>query len=96
MSELDFDAIKKGLLARREQLVESQHARVRHVEGTADQASADSVDQAANAADFELAINTAAIGEEELEAIDEAVRRIDEGTYGLCQDCQEVPEREGW
>ena len=45
-------------------------------------------DMSADAYDRELAMNIAESSQEVLYQIDEAIKRIDDGTYGLCQTCQ--------
>lgn len=41
----------------------------------------------------QLALNLASSGNESLFEIDEALRRIDEGTYGICEECNKLIEK---
>ena len=45
-------------------------------------------DMSADSYDRELAMNIAESSQEVLYQIDEAIKRVDDGTYGLCQTCQ--------
>ena len=52
----------------------------------------DSSDLAANALDSDTAMQLAESGSSELAQIDEALKKIDEGTYGQCEACNaEIP-----
>ena len=47
-------------------------------------------DMSADTYERELALNIASSEQEVLYQIDEALKRLDEGTYGLCQSCEQV------
>ena len=88
MSDTDLSAVKQQLMERREQLLHDQFAVFRDCEAISDQNSADSFDRASAASDFAVAVNSASIESREIESIDEALRRIEEGKYGDCEGCE--------
>ena len=86
---MDLNRVKESLEERRNELLGEQQARIREVETSHERSSADQIDQAADAADFELTVDLAWRGGEELDAILAALRRIDGGGYGSCVACDD-------
>jgi len=54
-----------------------------------DEPSGDIYDQASNERDRELALLLGDREREKIRSIDEALMRLDEGEYGICEDCEE-------
>ena len=92
IAQAQLDKIKKELLKRKEEL-EIVLDRLSK-EPVSDNQSQDDGDQAATST-LETLRNSIQNAEyEELVMIDAAIRSIDEGTYGICQDCeQEISEK---
>lgn len=57
-------------------------------EGSRTITSDGAADSAAEAAEFELNSQLAEVESRELQAVSEAIARIDAGTYGVCDDCE--------
>ena len=88
MNASDSAAVRARLLERREALLRGQRAHL-ELAGTRD-TSPDAVDQAAGEAELALAVSAAHFEAEEMDDIDEALRRLEEGVYGTCADCEEA------
>lgn len=82
--------IRERLLRRRRELVESRHAQVREL---ADEQSREPVAEEEEAAAQQHAEFIEASVREgdhwELVRVDQAINRIDAGTYGVCEECEE-------
>ena len=89
MDGLDLEALRDDLLERRERLRRGQGSRLDELGQSADHAIADSLDLASEAADFAVAVNAASIESQELGSIDKALQRMDAGSYGQCEGCDE-------
>jgi DnaK suppressor protein len=67
------------------------HGRIRELRGDQEQESepppADELDQARTASDIETHAGLIAREEEKLRFVDEALARLESGTYGICQEC---------
>jgi RNA polymerase-binding protein DksA len=85
--------IREALVRQRQQLlsvVRSTQAQM--AERTGD--LPDQSDQAAEGIGDELAVGLMAIEAAQLHDIEDAIRRIDDGTYGLCTDCEKpIPKK---
>lgn len=58
-------------------------------ESTTDEPSGDIYDQASNERDRELTLLLGDREREKIRNIDEALARLDDGEYGICEDCEE-------
>jgi DnaK suppressor protein len=58
-------------------------------EKSSDEPSGDIYDQASNERDRELLLLLGDREREKIRSIDEALARIDDGEYGICEDCEE-------
>ena len=91
VTKLDLEKIRKRLLREKAEILQNMH----EGSGLPLHLNPDRDDLAQDYITLEKNVAIKAIEREQLEQIDEALQRIDEGTYGLCQDCQEPipPER---
>jgi DnaK suppressor protein len=87
MDHLDEQLIRDQLTERRETLLREHNAKLDEVSRSADHATSDEVDLASETADFDLTVHVAFRDSEELDSITRALRKLDEGTYGECEDC---------
>jgi DnaK suppressor protein len=95
--------MKKELLAklrtrlekRRKELVSSNNrARVESREDISGSGTLDYVDYAVHSYDKEFLLSLSSLERRELHQIEEALARIDEGEYGLCEECgEEISEK---
>ncbi|MBI4378170.1 MAG: TraR/DksA family transcriptional regulator [Nitrospinae bacterium] len=85
--ENNFIGLKKILLKRRAKLMSALKKRkyekrdIRH---------GDDMDQAESAYEQEMSYIFGGRESEEIKAINEALDRIDKGTYGICENCDEM------
>lgn len=82
----DYDKARSILLARREEILEELQC----LSGSQElmgQAFSDICDQAVASVEADIALGIAEQGGRELQGIDAALLRIEEGTYGVCEDC---------
>ena len=94
MTAIDTDEFRMLLTDRRDRMVSAiEHLQQQH-QGTLDEESGELVttdnhpaDLASATFDRELDLGLEEDAEEILSAIDAALRKIDEGTYGICSSC---------
>jgi len=83
----------KTELAKYKQILEARQAEladvIRNREGITIEKSPDALDEVQNAAERELAIRNLDRESQLLRAVRAALRRIDEGVYGVCVNCEE-------
>ena len=83
--------MKKLLLERRSDLFSGMEQNLKY-QSEPSATKGDSSDLASNALDSDTAMQLAESGSSELVQIDEALRKIEEGTYGKCESCGgEIP-----
>jgi DnaK suppressor protein len=84
------DEMKKVLLKLKEDAFEEISKALKSgTDKPADEPSGDIYDQASNERDRELLLLLGDREREKIRNIDEALARIDEGEYGICEDCEE-------
>ncbi|PKN16463.1 MAG: molecular chaperone DnaK [Deltaproteobacteria bacterium HGW-Deltaproteobacteria-23] len=84
------DEMKAVLLKLKEEALQEIGKSVKTgAEKTTDEPSGDIYDQASNERDRELLILLSDREREKIRNIDEALARLDEGEYGICEDCEE-------
>lgn len=93
VQEHDMSGIKHSLLGRRAALEERRGRVERDLAHRNDPLVSDFPDQAVQRQNDETLQVIGNAAEEELAAIDEALRRIDQGLYGSCKRCDERIER---
>jgi len=83
----DINVIREMLLDKRKVLLHGMKEKYTEAQERS-LASGDVSDRASSAAHGDLALRLAEGAAEQVTRIDEALRRIREGTYGVCQQCQ--------
>ena len=91
VANLDIEEIREQLLSEKAEILQN-------VQGESDlplHLNPDRDDLAQDYITLEKDVAIKALEREQLEQIDKALKRIEDGTYGLCQECQEPipPER---
>lgn len=88
--------LKKMLLARREQLTSEVQGRLRDVvtRSSADRERSTEHEGAESDIQGDIELALIQMKSETLRRIDAALRRVDEGTYGNCVECQEAISKE--
>lgn len=90
LSKRDVDAIRSQLLEQRTDVIESMR-RNKVDEITPD--TGDEADQAAASMDRDLRFELSDTERNTLDQIEGALRKIDKGTYGACEQCREPIEK---
>lgn len=84
MPKLNLPAIKKQLLVMRDDLSKT----VRNQQPTDARDTGDEVDEASQSIEKELLFELSDNERVTLDQVDAALRKIDKGTYGLCESCR--------
>lgn len=84
---MDLDVFREALLHKKMELVDA--AGVRTLQATMENNSrqGDMADQASGNNEVHIALKLRQTDAKILQAIEEALQRIDKGTYGVCRDC---------
>jgi len=85
MTKIELKKFKTTLAARESEL----EGLIRNREAAAIETSADALDQIQHAVERELALGTLARESSGLRETRAALRRIDDGSFGICMDCEE-------
>ena len=85
MTKIELKKFKTTLAARESEL----EGLIRNREAAAIETSADALDQIQHAVERELALGTLARESSGLRETRAALRRIEDGSYGICMDCEE-------
>ena len=85
MTKSELKKFKTTLAARESEL----EGLIRNREAAAIETSADALDQIQHAVERELALGTLARESSGLRETRAALRRIDDGSFGICMDCEE-------
>ncbi len=95
MEHVDFEESRKKLLEEKARILRNLEKAKQEEESNRDrQAVGDEVDQAVALEADKLRSALSSIEVQRLKAIDDALRRIEEGSYGYCEECGE-PIEEG-
>ena len=89
MSKRDLLAIRKELMAQRDDVLEAMR-RNKAIEITSD--TGDEADQAAASMDRDLQFELSDTERNTLDQIEGALRKMDKGNYGLCEQCRKPIE----
>ncbi|HRQ66134.1 MAG TPA: TraR/DksA family transcriptional regulator [Xanthomonadaceae bacterium] len=91
MSDNGISALRARLLALRQDLLQSRQDAADEVKPVVlDQAAVGRVSRVDALQMQQMALHAARRRDERLALVDSALRRIDEGTYGLCVECEEA------
>ena len=85
MTKIELKKFKTTLAARESEL----EGLIRNREAAAIETSADALDQIQHAVERELALGTLARESSGLRETRAALRRVDDGSFGICMDCEE-------
>jgi len=88
------EEIKKMLLLMRKELLQDVSQSMRSESDHLKHDIGDFYDHASNDRDRELSLMLADREREKLTYVDDAVKRIELGTYGICESCDEVIDKE--
>jgi len=89
-----FKTIRDQLLAKQGELTDSLSSGVDDLRASDSYESADLEDVGGDSSDEETAFKLLELGSAELEQIDYALKRLKDGTFGQCEECQEPMRRE--
>src|SRR5436853_3797950 len=90
MTATDLKKYRKILETKRDELLHSEPARTPATEPGSK--SGDWIDQSSQESDLHVRLALQQTDSKLLRAIEEAILRIDQGTYGICMDCEnEIP-----
>jgi RNA polymerase-binding transcription factor len=81
------DALRQQLLSQRQEIVDLYHRDLRAGQASADEGTDDIVDRANNSYNREFLFSLSNNERQMLMLVDEAVARMEEGTYGNCTNC---------
>jgi DnaK suppressor protein len=83
------------LVARKEQILKQLHAEVKEGKEAALDEGMDTYDLASEERTREINLILSDRDREKLQAVEEALERIEDGSYGICESCEEeiAPER---
>ncbi len=79
--------IREMLRSKRDQLLNGMKRELAESRNRSGTKACDEVDQATDAYDEDLSLEIATKNDEELEEIEAALKKIEDGTYGLCEVC---------
>lgn len=85
-----YPALRERLLQQRQEILDLYNQDVRAGQESADEPTEDIVDRANNAYNRELMFSLSDGERVLLLQIEEAIKRMDEGTYGRCKNCDRV------
>ncbi|TDJ01816.1 MAG: TraR/DksA family transcriptional regulator [Candidatus Dadabacteria bacterium] len=88
------EEIKKMLLLMRKELLQDVSESMRAESDPLKHDIGDFYDQASSDRDRELSLMLADREREKLTYVDDALKRIELGTYGICESCEEIIEKE--
>lgn len=88
MNPMQLEYFRRKLLSWRDQLLKESNETINHLQ-TDPQAEADIVDSAANETDRTIELRARDRERKLINKIEEALRRIEEGTYGYCDETGE-------
>lgn len=85
--DLDLDAVRERLLTQREEITDMYEHDLKTGLQTTDEQTDDLVDRANNSYNRELMFSLSDAERETLLKVEDALKRLDEGTYGTCASC---------
>jgi len=88
MKSLGFEDFRKLLLKKRAMLLKSDENIDKDLKRDIEGRHGDDVDIAESSYEQEMAYLFKSRGKDELRLIDEAIKRIDQGEYGTCAECE--------
>ena len=86
---MDFEAFTEALLLKKQELSEAAVVRPLQASMENNSRQGDMADQASGNNEVHIALKLRQTDAKILQAIEEALQRIEKGTYGVCRDCGE-------
>lgn len=83
----EVTTVRESLLEARRRILDQYQRDVREGQESSEEASQDLVDRAASSYNREFLFTLSGSHRESLLAIEEALERLDDGTYGICVNC---------
>lgn len=83
----DYEALRQRLLQQKQEIISLYQQDVRAGQESADDGTEDIVDRANNSYNRELMFSLSDTERQMLLQVEDALRRLDEGTYGRCANC---------
>jgi RNA polymerase-binding transcription factor DksA len=93
VSAKDLGRIREGLIEKRDQILGEIRHQLGDTLGRMSSVAKDEADRAADVYDGDVSYEMAAAGHHELTEIEAALKKIDRGTYGECETCNEPISR---
>lgn len=94
MADIDVQGIKERLLEHRKEMTELYERDLKAGKTSTDEETDDIVDRANNSYNRELMFALSDAERHQLIAVDEALERVEAGTYGECMNCgREIGEK---
>lgn len=90
MDTAELAHLREQLLERKDFLEFDHNARLLEVRRSGDHVTADEVDLAAESTEFDITVHAAFRDGQELDAVIEALRKLEEGSYGKCEECRKA------
>lgn len=87
MNKREIKKIKDKLLERKRELLRSIQSNLDSSNQASDNRSSDPIDVASDSFEDDLSMSLAGREAEELASINDALDKIEEGTYGECEEC---------
>ena len=79
--------LRGKLIQKRRKILKELEAELDTSQKLSEQLSRDDADAASDILESQLALRLAELESQEMERIDDALQRIEEGSYGVCQEC---------
>ncbi|WP_096015517.1 RNA polymerase-binding protein DksA [Campylobacter lanienae] len=89
MKQSDLDYFKELLLSRKEQIQKNINDAANEIDGLRQSGATDEFDFASISADEELEHSISIKQQQELNEIDQSLKKIDSGVYGICDMCED-------
>lgn len=86
-TSVDLEAVRERLLTQREEITDMYEHDLKAGLETTDEQTDDLVDRANNSYNRELMFSLSDAERETLLKVEDALKRLDEGTYGTCASC---------
>ena len=86
---MDVEALREALLQKKHELSDAASGRPLQATMENNSRQGDMADQASGNNEVHIQLKLKQTDAKILQAIEEALRRIDDGTYGICRDCGE-------
>lgn len=90
LTPAQLEKMRVKLTERARRLRDKSRDKLDEVEDSADDGGGDAADRASLSLDLDLMVDSAARETKELQNIEDAIAKIEAGTYGVCEECDDV------